>query len=132
MRCNAPRANGRPSLRRTAPSPTSSPHLLTDQFDVYANVGQNKNIPYVVVVQSKIFDAAPRRVVIPLVRKSTQSPTPSRVTPELTVAGHSVILQPLETTSVPLAVLNKPAGTLKDQGQLIIDALEELFTRSFG
>ncbi|OCG92936.1 plasmid maintenance protein CcdB, partial [Xanthomonas euvesicatoria] len=26
-------------------------------------------------------------------------------------------------TSVPLAVLNKPAGTLKDQGQIIIDAL---------
>ncbi|TQU14353.1 plasmid maintenance protein CcdB, partial [Xanthomonas perforans] len=29
---------------------------MTGQFDVYANVGQNKNIPYVVVVQSKIFD----------------------------------------------------------------------------
>ncbi|HHZ22443.1 TPA: plasmid maintenance protein CcdB [Xanthomonas vasicola pv. zeae] len=105
---------------------------MTDQFDVYANVGQNKNIPYVVVVQSKIFDASPRRFVIPLVRKSKHSPTPSRFTPELTVAGHSVILQPLEMTSVPLAVLNKPAGTLKDQGQIIIDALDELFTRSFG
>ncbi|TQT32791.1 CcdB family protein [Xanthomonas perforans] len=89
---------------------------MTGQFDVYANVGQNKNIPYVVVVQSKIFDASPRRVVVPLVIKS----------------GHSVILQPLEMTSVPLAVLNKPAGTLKDQGQIIIDALDELFTRSFG
>lgn len=105
---------------------------MTDQFDVYANVGQNKNIPYVVVVQSKIFDASPRRVVVPLVRKSNHSPTPSRFTPELTVAGHSVILQPLEMTSVPLAVLSKPAGSLKDQGQTIIDALDELFTRSFG
>lgn len=104
---------------------------MTDQFAVYANVGQNKNIPYVVVVQSKIFDAS-RRVVVPLVRKSTHSPTPSRFTPELTVAGQRVILQPLEMTSVPLAVLNKPAGTLKDQGQRIIDALDELFTRSFG
>ncbi|MEG8143861.1 CcdB family protein [Xanthomonas hortorum pv. gardneri] len=105
---------------------------MTDQFDVYANVGQNKSIPYVVVVQSKIFDASPRRVVVPLVRKSTPSPTPSRFTPELTVAGQPVILQPLEMTSVPLAVLSKPAGTLKDQGQTIIDALDELFTRSFG
>ncbi|WP_019304225.1 CcdB family protein [Xanthomonas oryzae] len=105
---------------------------MTDQFDVYANVGKNKNIPYVVVVQSKIFDASPRRVVIPLVRKSEHSPTPSRFTPELAVAGHSVILQPLEMTSVPLAVLSKPAGTLKDQGPIIIDALDELFTRSFG
>ncbi|WP_333919555.1 CcdB family protein, partial [Xanthomonas hortorum] len=58
--------------------------------------------------------------------------TPSRFTPELTVAGQPVILQPLEMTSVPLAVLSKPAGTLKDQGQTIIDALDELFTRSFG
>ncbi|MFP7055168.1 CcdB family protein, partial [Xanthomonas hortorum] len=66
------------------------------------------------------------------VRKSTHSPTPSRFTPELTVAGQPVILQPLEMTSVPLAVLSKPAGTLKDQGQTIIDALDELFTRSFG
>ncbi|CAD0361756.1 CcdB family protein [Xanthomonas hortorum] len=48
---------------------------MTDQFDVYANVGQNKNIPYVVVVQSKIFDASPRRVVVPLV-ESPPSPTP--------------------------------------------------------
>ncbi|PPU98032.1 plasmid maintenance protein CcdB [Xanthomonas populi] len=105
---------------------------MTDQFAVYANVGQNKHIPYVVVVQSKIFDASPRRVVVPLVLKSDHSPPPSRFTPELTVAGRSVILQPLETTSVPLAVLNKPAGTLKDQAQTIIAALDELFTRSFG
>lgn len=48
------------------------------------------------------------------------------------MAGHSLILQPLEMTSVPLAVLSKPAGSLKDQGQTIIDALDELLTRSFG
>ncbi|WAT16516.1 hypothetical protein OZ429_03425 [Xanthomonas fragariae] len=41
-------------------------------------------------------------------------------------------MQPMEMTSVPLAVPSKPAGTLKDQGQRIIDALDELFTRSFG
>ncbi|MCC8537755.1 CcdB family protein [Xanthomonas codiaei] len=105
---------------------------MTDQFDVYANVGRNKHIPYVVVVQSKIFDASPRRVVVPLVSTSAHSPTPSRFTPEFVVAGHRVILQPLEMTSVPLAVLTQPAGSLKDEGQRIVDALDELFTRSFG
>ncbi len=48
------------------------------------------------------------------------------------MTGQSVILQPLEMTSVPLAALNTAAGTLKDQGQSIIDALGELFTRLFG
>ncbi|QTK36835.1 hypothetical protein XcgCFBP2526_04095 [Xanthomonas citri pv. glycines CFBP 2526] len=48
------------------------------------------------------------------------------------MAGHRVILPPLEMTSIPLSVLNTPTGTLKDQGQILIDALDELFTRSFG
>nr|WP_208413292.1 CcdB family protein [Xanthomonas cannabis] len=107
-------------------------HPVTDQFDIYANVGRNKNIPYVVVVQSKIFDASPRRVVVPLAIASAHSPTPSRFTPEFVVAGQRVVLQPLEMTSVPLSVLTHPAGSLRDEGQRIVDALDELFTRSFG
>ncbi|MCC4627563.1 CcdB family protein [Xanthomonas citri pv. malvacearum] len=38
---------------------------MTDQFDVHANVGQNTNIPYVLVVQSNIFDTSPRRGGVP-------------------------------------------------------------------
>ena len=41
------------------------------QFDVHRNIGKQRHaIPYVVVVQSSLFDTYRRRVVIPLVRRS--------------------------------------------------------------
>jgi toxin CcdB len=41
------------------------------QFDVHRNTGkQREAIPYVVIVQSSLFDSYRRRVVIPLVRRS--------------------------------------------------------------
>jgi toxin CcdB len=41
------------------------------QFDVHRNTGkQRETIPYVVIVQSSLFDSYRRRVVIPLVRRS--------------------------------------------------------------
>ncbi len=105
---------------------------MTQQFDVYANVGSNKSIPFVVVVQSKVFEASPRRVVVPLVAKAGAALSPSRFTPEFRVRGQRVLLQPLEITSVPLGVLREHVGSLKEQGQEIMDALDELLTRAFG
>jgi toxin CcdB len=41
------------------------------QFDVHRNCGSNRErIPYVVVVQSALFDDYRRRVVVPLVKAS--------------------------------------------------------------
>jgi hypothetical protein len=41
------------------------------QFDVHRNDGPNRDaIPYVVIVQSSLFDEYRRRVVVPLVRQS--------------------------------------------------------------
>ena len=41
------------------------------QFDVHRNVGKQREvIPYVVIVQSSLFESYRRRVVIPLVRRS--------------------------------------------------------------
>lgn len=105
---------------------------MIHQFDVYANVGSNQNIPFVVVVQSSVFQAAPRRVVVPLVAITAVRLPPSRVTPEFEVAGRRVILQPLETTSVPVSALRQRVGSLKKQGQQVMDALEEVFTQAVG
>jgi len=39
------------------------------QFDVHRNLGKNHDaIPFVVIVQSALFDSYRRRVVVPLVR----------------------------------------------------------------
>ena len=40
------------------------------QFDVHANRGARRaDVPYVVLVQSALFDSYRRRVVVPLVRR---------------------------------------------------------------
>jgi hypothetical protein len=45
---------------------------LMTQFDVYRNPGRHRDsIPFVVVVQSSLYDDYRRRVVVPLVDKSS-------------------------------------------------------------
>ena len=103
------------------------------QFDVHRNPGrQTDTIPYVVVVQSAQFDEYRRRVVVPLVRASTlgsaQFPT---FNPTFRIAGTKVVLHPLEMVSVPLERLGPPVASLADEGQAIISALDELFSRAW-
>lgn len=56
----------------------------------------------------------------------------SRFTPEFRVRGQRVLLQPLEIASVPVGFLKEHVGSLKEHGQEIMDALDELLTRAFG
>jgi toxin CcdB len=104
------------------------------QFDVHRNRGPNRGaIPYVVIVQSSIFDGYKRRVVVPLVKKSylDQVPFP-RFNPSFVVEGTPVVLHPLELVSVATNRLGKRVQSLVEESQLIIDALDELITRAHG
>lgn len=106
------------------------------QFDVHRNQGPLKaTIPFVVVVQSAQFDRYRRRVVVPLVRRTAlpvDTPTVgSRMNPLFRIHNTEVVLHPLDTVSVALADLGAKAGSLADQGQVIADALDELFSRSW-
>lgn len=104
------------------------------QFDVHRNRGKNRDaIPYVVIVQSSIFDDYRRRVVIPLVKKSyLDSVSLPRFNPTFIIENTSVVLHPLETVSIANSKLGRFVQTLTGQGQLIIDALDELLTRAHG
>ena len=107
------------------------------QFDVHRNKGPLKeSIPFVVVVQSSLFDRYRRRMVVPLVRRSTlplQTPTAgSRMNPVFEVEGVPVVLHPLDMVSVALDQLGEHAASLAEHGQAIADALDELLTRSWG
>jgi|SRR4051812_32473036 toxin CcdB len=104
------------------------------QFDVHRNPGANRaGIPYVVVVQSSVFDGFRRRVVVPLVRKSLVGTIHQpRLNPSFTVKGTSVVLNPLEIVSVPLEKLGKPVASLASHGAKISDALDELLSRVDG
>ena len=104
------------------------------QFDVHRNPGTSReSIPFVVVVQSAIFDGYRRRVVVPLVRKSLFGAVHhARFNPSFTIKGTSVVLHPLEIVSVPAERLGKPVASLAAQGAKITDALDELLTRAYG
>lgn len=103
------------------------------QFDVHRNTGQNRdNIPFVVVVQSSIFDDYRRRVVVPLVKKSLLDRIDHpRFNPTFLVDNTAVVLHPLETASVPREKLGAQVASLADEADRIIGALDELLTRGY-
>lgn len=104
------------------------------QFDVHRNPGQHRDsIPYVVVVQSAIFDAYQRRVAIPLVKKSHIGTVHhARFNPGFIIQGVNVVLHPLEMVSIPADRLGAPIASLTEHGDRIMDAVDELLTRAYG
>jgi toxin CcdB len=103
------------------------------QFDVHRNPGRHtETIPYVVVVQSAQFDDYRRRVVVPLVRAGHLGPAPfPAFNPTFRIGGAKVILHPLEMVSIPVDQLGSPVESLAAEGQSIIGALDELFSRAW-
>ena len=107
------------------------------QFDIHRNTGRNSDvIPFVVIVQSAAFDDRRRRIVVPLVAiAKTQKQIkfqPAGVNPIFTIAGTKVILNPLEMTSVAVVTLGEHVGSLADRGDIIIAALDEVFSQAWG
>lgn len=103
------------------------------QFDVHRNAGKHRDtVPYVVVVQSSQFDGYRRRVVVPLVKASALGKiSHGRFNPSFKIRGTAVILHPLEIVSVPLDQLGPVVGSLQDDGQQIVAALDELLARAW-
>ena len=104
------------------------------QFDVHRNSGRNCSaIPYVVIVQSSIFNDYRRRVVIPLVKKSyLDAVTVPRFNPTFEIENTRVVLHPLEIVSVDVRKLGEFVISIRGAGQQIIDALDDLITRAHG
>lgn len=104
------------------------------QFDVHRNRGQNQDaIPYVVIVQSSIFNDYRRRVVVPLVKKSCLSSVSlARLNPTFKIEDTPVVLNPFEIVSIATSRLGPFVHSLANEGQQIIDSLDELLTRAHG
>jgi toxin CcdB len=104
------------------------------QFDVHRNPGQNRDaIPYVVIVQSSLFDNYRRRVVVPLVKKSyLDAISLPRFNPTFDIQNTPVVLHPLEIVSVAESKLGPVVQSLADRSQAIIDALDQLITHAHG
>ncbi len=107
------------------------------QFDVHRNNGlQKANIPFVVLVQSVLFDEYRRRLVVPLVRISAMPVKSkivgSRLNPQFTIDQVDVVLHPLEMASIPTDKLGEFVCSLSEHGLTISDAMDEVLTRTWG
>lgn len=104
------------------------------QFDVHRNTGkQRDDIPFVVLVQSSLYDSYKRRVVVPLVRKSVLgNVSDTRFNPTFSIENVAVVLHPLEIVSIPNELLGEFVASLAHEGTRITDALDELLTQAWG
>ena len=104
------------------------------QFDVHRNIGKHRgDIPYVVLVQSSLYDGYRRRVVVPMVRKAVLGKVSNpRFNPSFRIENVQVVLHPLEIVSVPIELLGEYVESLSSEGSRIMDALDELLTRAWG
>ncbi|QXP84964.1 CcdB family protein [Methylococcus sp. Mc7] len=103
------------------------------QFDVHRNTGPHRDaIPFVVIVQSPLFDDYRRRVVVPLVRQDRLGAVPDPgFNPAFTIEGVDVVLHPLEIVSVPVAQLGGRVGSLSDAGDRVIGAIDQMLSRAW-
>lgn len=104
------------------------------QFDVHRNKGKSRDaIPFVVVVQSSVFDDYRRRVVVPLVLKTALGRiSHTSFNPTFQVGRISVVLHPLEIVSVAVASLGVLVGSLASEADRITNALDQLLGTAWG
>jgi toxin CcdB len=100
------------------------------RFDIYANPGKNqKNIPYLVDVQSNVISGLASRIVIPLRTLSSFSGInlPADLFPLIDVNGTSCILDTPQLGAIPLRELKAKVGSAKAQQAAIQVALDRAF-----
>jgi len=103
------------------------------QFDVHRNLGARRaDTPFVVIIQSRIFDDVGRRVVVPLLHKAAAPPQPTSLNPIFDIEGRQVVLHPLQIVSVPFDQLGPKVGSLAVEGDRIIAALDLMISRAWG
>lgn len=100
------------------------------QFDVYENPNTetNQEIPYLLDVQADLLDTLATRVVVPLITASATGKAIRHLNPEFTVNETEVVMSTAELAGISIQTMGKKVGTLKDNRQEIIGALDFLFT----
>jgi toxin CcdB len=100
------------------------------RFDVFANSGPHvTSTPYLLDVQSDLFDGLDSRVVIPLRRLSHFAPVKlsENLMPVLRVNGEDCLLETPKIAAVPLRALKAPLASLAAQQDRVVAAMDFLF-----
>jgi toxin CcdB len=99
------------------------------QFDVHANRSQRQGtVPFVVDVQSDLLHGLHSRVVIPLYRRDAVPRPLAVLNPVLVITETEVVLVTQEIAAVPPAALGPRVGSLADQRDAIVRAIDMLLS----
>jgi len=101
------------------------------QFDVYINANSKavNQFPYLLEVQSNLFEDANRSVYIPLVSEGTLKKPDEVLNAVFTVEDKSVRLFPLDISSAPRSAAGKLVGNVQDDSDSVVAAMDLLFAR---
>jgi len=101
------------------------------QFDVFENANSRtvQQFPYLLEIQSNVFEDANRAVYIPLVSESTLKKPDKVLNASFNIAGISVRLFPLDISSAPRSAVGKLVGNVKDDSDSVVAAMDLLFAR---
>ena len=101
------------------------------QFDVYRNPnpGTRNRVPFLLDVQAHILDSLATRLVVPLCTPDALGGKPAeRLNPEFKFDGRKLVMLTQELAGVPRKALGDCAGTLAEERNLIISALDFALT----
>jgi toxin CcdB len=101
------------------------------QFAVYRNKNPRTKatFPLLVDVQSDLLEPLHTRVVVPLTKAAGLSKKPvSHLTPQLTFDGDRYVLITPQLAGIARADLGAQAGSLQEQRQTILAAIDFLLT----
>ena len=101
------------------------------QFDVFVNANSRtlKQYPYLLEVQSNLFEDANRAVYIPLINESILKKPDEVLNAVFTIAGISVRLFPLDISSAPRSAVGNLVGNIQDDSDSVVAAMDLLFAR---
>jgi len=101
------------------------------QFDVHRNASKKTiaEFPYLLEIQSNLFEDSSRVVVIPLVLVSAVTVKDPTLNPEFEIEAVSVSLFPLDISSMNKNLLGVKVVSLRSDGDRIIAVLDLLFAR---
>ncbi len=101
------------------------------QFAVYKNKNSRtkSSFPFLVDVQSDLLEALQTRVVVPLTKVAGLTKKPvSHLTPSIKFDGDAYILLVPQLAGIARSDLGAQAGSLADQRQAILAAVDFLLT----
>lgn len=99
------------------------------QFDVFANPGSSTRVkaPYIVVLQSHLFEALSTVIVAPLMRIGTPS-AESKILLEVEFGGERLVVDVALLANIEHRMLGRARGSLIAHEDDIRRALDRLFT----